>query len=729
MPAENSVELLRPCNITLGGICMESTNCKVSSDFLAEPKTTIKTVLNHFEDRKLSPVLIESSESTPNSTNVPIKSIPDYRYLERQPKYTSVSPVRKIFSRSPGHFYRHGNSKRNVFGSIILKFLFSIVRILFKGKHIHDTRIEAKKPVSEIKLIGPPSTLNKQPIDSPTPLTKASVNPTSNRLPNLKAKNYHSANINLIMKQIAGWSITGNPYTPEEMSLLKKIANIFSDAWHTSLPTDEALVLTSYNFSTIVTVIRSLRKKVGLAELAVAILIALVIEHRLYSKHCRTLSGFFRLHGEIMGLSPSGIRDYYKRGIVFLKYREDILEGIDEIPGIPLDEFVGQHMAKLTLYERAVEEFGRKEALCNLRLTFREFQKKLSAKNPQNKKTFSALQKKSPATNTVSSQEIHEAQKNMILALDLKPNEKRLLQIIAKNGIVYSIEKLTEEQLALLEIRLRQHRVQIFERNLKLVLRGVQYKPIDLVNPLLISDELYRLTNISEIILRIRTGLALIAPVRRTIAILTFRLFSEKLTFESQWKHPRKGIVYSSFRDFAMDELGLGEDYRNYIAVGQVLKDYYYFLDGFSEIDTEAVFLKLRYLPKALKTHKENEPLVLARLRSLTVREFKLFSEEPDFEITFSKRLTQKQLDKFTERARPFFKRNGSLDFIEIYQETEYVFVEKIVREIIEETKSSENLNPHDLTNETSNVRIHSDVDDFHQVLNSSTTPNVKGRT
>ncbi|MDR2815158.1 MAG: hypothetical protein LBB62_00415, partial [Proteiniphilum sp.] len=525
----------------------------------------------------------------------------------------------------------------------------------------------------------------------------------------------------LICKDLARWSFGQNPYTPEQTSLLKTIADIFSDAWHISLPDDKLFILTSYDYSTLVTVIRSLRKRVGLAELAVAILIALIIDHRLYSDTCRSPSEFFHRNGETMGISPSSTRDYYKRGIAFLRYRKDILEGVDDIPGIPLNEFVSHHMSKLTLYERAVAKLGRKEALWNLKLTFREFQKMLSTKNPTNKKPLKTLPEKNLSANSISPREIihevHETQKKMILDLNLAPNEKRLLRIIAKNGIIYIIKKLTEEQVNLLETRLHQRRLQVFERNLKCVPLGAPNNSIDPLNPLAISDELYSLTNIDEIILRIRASIALVAPARRTIAIMVFRLYSER----PQWKHPRNGVDYSSFRDFAMEELGLGEDYRDYIAVGRVLKDYYYFLDGLSDIETEDVFLKLRHLPDALKTHKGNEPLVLARLRSLSVREFKLFSLEPDFEILFSKKLTKKQLDKFFEwlnRTRPLFHSvvpcNTSIDFIEIYHRTEDNLIEKTMREIIEETEPSAAFT---LPPPVSSSGL-TDADISHQVLN-----------
>jgi hypothetical protein len=345
-------------------------------------------------------------------------------------------------------------------------------------------------------------------------------------------------------------------------------------------------------------------------------------------------------------------------------------------------------MAKLTLYERAVKKFGEAGALLKLKeLNFRDFQSELSVKKPNGEKAQEALKDR------VSSQEAYETQQALILGLNLAPNEKRLLRIIAKGGIYYQTIRLTEEQVVMVEARLRQHRMQVLENNLKNGPTGVLRKSFDPKNPLEISGDLYNLTNANEIILRIRAGLALVAPARRTIAVLLFRLFSEKLSFESLWKHPREGVEYKSFRDFAMDELGMGEDYRDYLAVGRVLRDHCEFLDGLSDLDTETVFLKLRYLPAALYNHRGEEPLILARLHSLTVREFKLFSTDPDFEITFSKRFTKKQLGKFNELLHctrdPYGICDGtSVDFIEAYHENEFGIIERIVSDVIGKTES-----------------------------------------
>jgi hypothetical protein len=498
---------------------------------------------------------------------------------------------------------------------------------------------------------------------------------------------HNNANFHLV----SIWSHNGD--SPEEIKRLQEIAVVLAGSFH--VPVDEALV--SKDFTTIVSTIRRLRGKIGVSELAAMILLALIVEYQMYRQiGIKSDAEFFRRESEAMGISSSLARDYCKRGMAFLKYRKDFLEGLDGTSGIALDDFVKSHMSKLTLYERAVEKFGRAEALIRLKqLNFRDFQKELSVKKPAGQRPQKQL-----AENTHSSVSDHDEQKATILELNLAPNEKRALHIIAKGSKYHSTSGLTEEQVIEVEKRLRQKRAEIFESNLRIAPIGFQRKAYNPDDPLAISEDLYGLRNINDIILRIRSGLSLTMPARRTIAILLHRLYTEKGTFGFYWKRPYEGVEYTSFGDFAMQELGMGEDYRDYIAVGRVLKEYYYFLDCLSDMDTEAVFLKLRYLPKALNTHKGDEPLVLARLRSLTVREFKAFSEKPDFETTFSKKLTEKQLTKFYEllncTRNPHHPFHHDTDFIEMYHDSEEGWIYAIERNVLSESKkkNSELPNP-----------------------------------
>jgi hypothetical protein len=511
--------------------------------------------------------------------------------------------------------------------------------------------------------------------------------PKPNQLLNPRREDYSNANQHLV----SIWSKGGA--SPEEAALLPLIAKILSDSFHVSV--NQTFV--SKDFDEMVNTIRRLRGKVGLSELAVMILLALIIEYQMYRQiGIKSAAEFYRRESETMGISSSSARDYTTRGAMFLKYRQDFLEGMDGTPGVSLDDFIKLHMSKLTMYGRAVEKFGREGALIRLKqLNFREFKQELVVNKPAHQHHL-----KQTAEKTLSSISVHDDQKAMIRGLNLAPNEKRALHIIVRGSQYYPIKDFSEDQVMEVEKRLRQKRVDNLESGLKMVLNRCPRKAYNPDDPLAISEDLYDLRNINDVVLRIRSGLSLAMPARRTIAILVNRLYFERMTFKNQWNTFYNGVEYTSFRDFAMQELGMGEDYRDYIKIGQVLMDYYYFLDGLSDMDTEAVFLKLRYLPKALNTHKGDEPLVLARLRSLTVREFKVFSEEPDFEITFSKRLTKKQLAKFNELLSCVRNPHAPLyqsDIIELYDKTEYGWVCAIERNILAESRKGQDSSEHPL--------------------------------
>ena len=500
------------------------------------------------------------------------------------------------------------------------------------------------------------------------------------------------------------WSVYNNPYTPEQMIFVHAIAQTFNEIFRTSLSSNESLVLTTFDFKSVLAMIKRLKRKVGLAELSVMILLSLIVSKKLYKEQgCKSASSFYVRYAEAMGMSSSRARDYSIRGLVFMKYRKDILEGVGCVPGIPLEEVANFHLSKLTIFNKAVEKYGKEEALMSMKtLSFRDFQDKIADRKPKDKMVSVGRKNqfldpcyKLPKIRLRAAfrepPDVNKEQKAMILEMNLSPSEKRLLHIIAKGGIVHLVAKLSEEQLKEVETRIHKRRVDILEKNLKMASIGFTRKSYDPQNPLAISDDLFKLDNFNDIVLRIREGLALTVPARRVIAILLHRIYTKDCGF--YWQQPREGISYTSFEDFVMGELGMGYEYREYIAVGEALRQYPNFLYHLSDMDTEDVFFKLKYLPKAINSHYDNECLVLARLRSLTVREFKMFSELPNFEVTFSKKLKKKQIALFKEfltcgrnkerMVHPIFN-----DYIEAYSKGEFGMIDEIVRNVIAETET-----------------------------------------
>ena len=525
------------------------------------------------------------------------------------------------------------------------------------------------------------------------------------------------------------WNTIDKPDLPELSDLFRRIVLIYADAYHTKgclISVNDLTAITTIDFNHIFKVLHGLRKKSAIAELAIMILLANAVMDQRWLKRMefKSESGFFKAYAEEMRISASKARDYVLRGRIFLEYRDDILNGIENITGMKLEDFASSCMAKLTLYAQAALKLGRKQALINLKeLKFRDFKKAIINGGLNDEKT---KPKKPPTADDNHADDLialYACNKSYIEELNLLPNERRLLRIIVKGGIFVYVERpLTDKEVELIESRLRESRIKTLENNYKTYLPDTR-KPFDPAEPFLHPGGLFEVNDFREIVLRIRSAIAMIQPVRRLIAILLYRLYYEK-HFSHKWKNPRDGVKYSSFRDFAIEEIGMSEDYRDYLAVGKVIKNYYYFLEYLTDMDTEETFLKLRYLPDALKTHQKNEPLILARLRSLSVREFKIFSLYPDFETTFTKRLTNKHIEEFERILRASRYPIGGPtvhDFIEAYSEYEKRFVWKTVRDFIDEASES-SLTSTGTYNEPNNSDMGNEINNegFHDISNSS---------
>jgi hypothetical protein len=583
---------------------------------------------------------------------------------------------------------------------------------------------------------------------------------SSKRLKNPYGKEIEGARNDFLLRGLNRYKLGEKPNSPEEAKIINNLAQLISKANHLSLPEEEIIALTTSDFNSVVSVIKKLANKVGLAELGAMVLLAIAVDdlYFLQKKGYKNELDFFKQNAELMSMSVSCARDFAVRGRNFLRYRLDILNGIEDIEGMSLENLANTCLAKLTYYEKAVEAFGDKQALIYLKtLSFREFKKVL----PSDASKVRSSKKEKGA------KESKQLDYDLLLKeLDLKPNHKRLLKIKAKGGIPVTIPRyLTDQQVGLIQARYREHRLKSVQDNYESRWRKWDhYKPMDPNDPLKIDDLCFKgelvfekivgtrddylekaywtpdeprqrfenqIWDYGDIVLRIREGLNQIQPARRAIAVLLYRLVNEK-AFKNKWKNPREGVNYVSFGDFAIEELGLRENYRDYLAVGKVLKEYHYFLNHLSDIDVEDTFLKLRYISDALKTHKDDEYLVLARLRSLSVREFKRFSIDPDFDLHFERRLTKKELDEFilfcqstTNNYYGEEYNDNNIDFIEAYREGDEHLVYWIAQKVIEETSLAlvppapmvNTANASEQVDEATNDGINTSVDDLNQPL------------
>jgi hypothetical protein len=99
----------------------------------------------------------------------------------------------------------------------------------------------------------------------------------SKQLENPHEKEMAVAHSEIILKGLNLWKAGKNPYSPDETELVRKIALLFSTAYHISLPDDEVLVLTSSDFSSVISIVKKLVKKIGVSELGAMVLLAVAV--------------------------------------------------------------------------------------------------------------------------------------------------------------------------------------------------------------------------------------------------------------------------------------------------------------------------------------------------------------------------------------------------------------------------------------------------------------------
>ena len=212
----------------------------------------------------------------------------------------------------------------------------------------------------------------------------------------------------------------------------------------------------------------------------------------------------------------------------------------------------------------------------------------------------------------------------------------------------------------------------------------IGHKPYSLSRPFEVNKELMELNNVHEIIDRIRAGVALSAPRRRTIAILTYRLKSEPY-FRVYWHHPRPDATFHSFSEFAKQDLGMGEELRDYLRVGRNLATFGYVLDGLDGIDEDSMFYKLRFLDDAISTHQGDIALIRARLAALSCREFAKFARDPDYDKSATHAITKKYRTKFLEivsTANALMEKGFTVDVIECYSPEESIVLDSLLGEV-----------------------------------------------
>lgn len=465
-----------------------------------------------------------------------------------------------------------------------------------------------------------------------------------------------------------------NTYSREQWQALKAVASEIANAIHASTKDTDADDLVSIDFHHLVRVIRRLEKAHGLTELGVMILLDNVIEERLYKDlyHCNSPADFFRNCEHFIGYTSSRARDAQARGRGFKLHWEDIRCGFGSVPGISLEELCLRHLTKLGLYDEAVALFGREDALrLFMECTYRDFMKQLQNARVKAEEKLGSNKVQGSGKGNKKSKTIDE--------LKLSGVQLKLLHIVANGGSAKLLVGSSQSQIEWAKTRLIEDRA---ERNL-IIRAQIGHKLYDLKRPFEVNKELMELSNVHEIIDRIRAGVALAAPRRRTIAVLTYRLASEPY-FRPYWRHPRSEVRFTSFAAFAKSELGMGEEFRDYVRVGRNLAKYGYVLDALEDANTDAMFYKLRYIEDAVMTHQGDIALIRARLANLSCREFSKFARDKDYDQSTTTALTKKykeRLLEFVSQINALSEKGFAVDVIECYAPEESTILDRFLSE------------------------------------------------
>lgn len=469
-----------------------------------------------------------------------------------------------------------------------------------------------------------------------------------------------------------------NTYTPEQWKALRQVANEIATAIHTSTKQTDAQDLISIDFHHIVRVIRRLKKAHGLTELGVMILLDNIVQGRLWKDvpHCNSAADFFRLCEHLIGFSSSRARDFQVRGHAFRRHWKVLRGGCGSIAGLSIEEICLKHLTKLGYFDKAVELFHEEEALRLFKeCTARGFASKV--------KDAIAKSADAPVSNAPIDKKRTPKAKAPIEDLQLSGVQLKALHIIASGGNAKILAMASNDQIELATSRFLEDR-----REKNLAIRAeVGHKLYDVKRPFEVNKELMELANAQEIIDRIRSGLAIASPRRRTIAVLNYRLASEPY-FRPYWQHPRMEVHYKSFAAFAAAELGMGEELRDYLRVGRNLAKFSYILDGLDEIDTDAMFYKLRYLDDAVVTHQADIALIRARLANLSVREFAKFAQQADYDQQATRIISRQYREHFAEfmgQINSFIEKGLVVDVIECYGPNESLIIDTIMSEVRED--------------------------------------------
>ena len=429
---------------------------------------------------------------------------------------------------------------------------------------------------------------------------------------------------------------------PEERAqFAPEIAKISAALGFTS-NMDAAFAMVSTDGRLLETSARDLHTGNSLALLRLAVECSFLKDKRLSTQihGCPTPAAYRREVDNRIDLSPRRFNDLAASGDAFRLRYEELLNGVDGEPGIPLVD-LARSITKLPHYEAVRKRVGPKEAIrAMVKYSYVDF--KGFARRDDPWVTVTAAEVTAKLSGAQAEKAVQPPAKVVPRHLPEVHSEfeRQLLRGVQFGRDLCIASSDRSEALDYVEADIRRYRKNIDAQNRDHF--GGSPLGIGTSHPL--NEDLLTSRNAFDLEEYIRKGIANMAADRWTVTILVARL-----RYEDQFQ-PRWNFEHGAFSVYARVVLGIGEELRDLLRVGRNLLKYPFFLEGQEGLNTDNAFYSFRYVDLAMEKHANDVDLIRARLRSLTTREFAEFARDPLFdERGLKKSLTIKQEECYTK--------------------------------------------------------------------------------
>jgi hypothetical protein len=430
---------------------------------------------------------------------------------------------------------------------------------------------------------------------------------------------------------------------PEDLATIRPEAAALAQSLGFSGDEDTGIMLFTSSPGFVVTTVREKHTRTSLAILKSAIELSFLREPRIAGQiqGGASKADFDRTSDQRIELSASRCSYLARGGDVYRASHEELLNGVEGEPGIPLED-LAKRFGMLRLYLEVKARVGAKRAIRAMQtMTFRQFKAFRFTDDPDIKSPAPTRASKPAGNPEITSKSVQGGRVVVQPPEPQTPLECELRRAVQNGHPVYLACSQHPQVIAGLADAIQGWRSSVNEETLRFY---AQSPALGFATSFPLNDDLLTCRNGVELQDRVRTAFRDIGADRRTVAVGVARLADEP-DFRSYWNPGN-----ARFSTWARFTLGIGEELRDLLRVGRNLIKYPFFLEGQAGFDSDNAFYSLRYTAQAMVTHNNNVALIRARLTTLATREFAQFASDPLFEQRGSTRpLTRKQVERYSE--------------------------------------------------------------------------------